>query len=215
MRPAAVSSHDLAALTDNDLIVQFREGQIRAFDVLLERYIRFIQAKARGFFLVGADIDDVRQEALIGFHKAVRDYSLERESSFRSFAELCVTRQIHTAIKAANRLKHQAMKGYTSFSYYQDLEPTGLEAVWASDATPGPEERIILIEATREVQELLLATLSSFESRILELKAEGLPYEEISARLDCRLKSVDNALHRIRKKLNLLVLRTSSATDAA
>jgi RNA polymerase sporulation-specific sigma factor len=171
----------------------------------VRRYYGFVRLKASSYFLAGGDSDDLIQEGLVGLYKAVRDYRTDRESSFRNFAELCITRQIITAVKTATRNKHTPLNGYVSFASSPagsagDGEPTLDEVI------PGPEVRDPVLQAisSEELQSLvdcLSTALSELESRVLALYLDGYSYEQIGGRLGCDTKTVDNALQRVKRKV--------------
>src|SRR6058998_1459382 len=185
-------------LEDLQLVLKARNGNQGALDALIRRYTSFVRLKASSYFLVGGDSDDLIQEGLIGLYKAVRDFRPDKETSFRSFAELCVTRQIITAIKTATRYKHAPLNTYVSFSH----TPAGQEAdadCTLGDALPGPavDDPATCVISTEELQSLLTclgSTLSSLESQVLTGYLEGRSYEAIGEALDCDPKTVDNAL---------------------
>jgi len=197
----------LADLTDIELVARFQEGCEDALQVMITRYRRFARAKARSYFLVGADSDDVEQEALIGLYKAARDFRPEHQSSFRAFAELCITRQIITAIKTATRQKHQALNQYVSISGGRSSDDSSDRAVdelihvhrHGSD----PAERIVADERFGVMQDRLAEVLSSLEVDVLTLYVEGKSYQEIGEHLGRHVKSIDNALQRIKRKLEM------------
>lgn len=197
-------------VTDADLVSRFQEGDLDALDSLLARYRRFARAKARDYFLVGGDTDDVEQEALIGLFKAVRDFRPDRQSSFRAFAELCVTRQIISAIKTATRLKHRPLNQYVSLSGTRPADDTvtGIFEDLAREWEPDPAEEIVSAEDLADLRALLERILSGLEVDVLGLYMEGRSYEEISERLHRRVKSVDNALQRIKRKLEAHLVPT-------
>jgi RNA polymerase sporulation-specific sigma factor len=199
-------------LTDVELVARAQEGDGDALVAVLYRYRRFARAKARGYFLVGADADDVEQEALIGIYKAVRDFRPEVSDSFRAFAEMCVTRQIITAIKSATRQKHQALNQYVSISGAQAGDEGGDRPVEellhderrpSHGATADPAERIVDAERYRAMRRRLGEVLSGFEVEVLAHYVEGRSYQEIAERLDRHAKAIDNALQRIKRKLEL------------
>ena len=201
-------SHYLGAVhvefSDDDLVLLFHQGHLEALELLFERYRRFTRAKARAYFLVGADRDDLEQEGLIGLFKAVRDYRPDRESSFRAFAELCVTRQIMTAIKSATRRKHQPLNQYVSLSGLRS--PEGAEDRLADDLlddhqVPDPAEAVISSERVDEMQARLAEMLSCLEVDVLNLYLQGRSYQDIGELLGRHAKSIDNALQRIKRKL--------------
>jgi RNA polymerase sporulation-specific sigma factor len=192
-------------LEDLQLVVKARNGDQGALDALIKRYTSFVRLKASSYFLVGGDSDDLIQEGLIGLYKAVRDFRPDKETSFRSFAELCVTRQIITAIKTATRFKHAPLNTYVSFSH----TPAGQESdseVTLGDALPGSHvhDPAVCVISTEELQSLvgcLGTTLSTLESNALRLYLEGSSYEDMAASLSCDTKTIDNALQRVKRKI--------------
>jgi RNA polymerase sporulation-specific sigma factor len=161
--------------------------------------------KASSYFLAGGESEDLIQEGLIGFYKAVRDYRTDREASFRSFAELCVTRQIITAIKTAARNKHTPLNTYVSFSHTRagggSDQEISLADILPSDPVVDPASQVISSEELRALVQCLGDTLSDLESGVLTMYLEGRSYEEIAERLDCTPKTVDNALQRVKRKI--------------
>ncbi len=191
---------------DDELVARFHGGDGCALDVLLQRYRRFARAKARTYFLVGADADDIEQEGLIGLYKAARDFRADRQSSFRAFAELCITRQVITAIKTATRHKHQPLNQYVSFSATRpDDEPNDrlVEKLLGSDHATDPAEQAISRERMEDMRRSMAEMLSVLEVDVLRLYVEGKSYQEISERLGRHVKSIDNALQRIKRKVDL------------
>jgi RNA polymerase sporulation-specific sigma factor len=192
-------------LEDLQLVLKARNGSSAALDILIRRYTSFVRLKASSYFLVGGDGDDLVQEGLIGLYKAVRDFRPDKETSFRSFAELCVTRQIITAIKTATRFKHAPLNTYVSFSH----TPAGQEGdgdVTLGDALPGPSvnDPSVRVISTEELQSLvgcLSSTLSSLEADALRLYLEGSSYEQMAEELGCDTKTIDNALQRVKRKI--------------
>jgi len=186
-------------------VLKARNGDDAALESLIRRYTSFVRLKASSYFLVGGDGDDLVQEGLIGLYKAVRDYRPDKETSFRSFAELCVTRQIITAIKSATRYKHAPLNTYVSFSN----APAGQEPdsdVTLGEALPGSHvhDPAVCVISTEELQALvgcLGTTLSPLESSALRLYLEGSSYEQMAASLDCDTKTIDNALQRVKRKI--------------
>ncbi len=176
-----------------------------AMDALIRRYTGFVRLKASSYFLAGGDSDDLVQEGLIGLYKAVRDFRADKETSFRSFAELCVTRQIITAIKTATRFKHAPLNTYISFSH----TPAGQDSegdCTLGDALPGSavHEPSVMVISTEELQSLVFSLgtgLSRLESDALRLYLEGSSYEEMAERLGCDTKTIDNALQRVKRKI--------------
>ena len=190
-------------LTDDHLVALFRQGDLAALDLLLERYRRFARSKARTYFLVGADYDDIEQEGMIGLFKAVRDFRPDRQSSFRAFAELCVTRQVITAIKTATRQKHQPLNQYVSLSGLRGSESADDRLVddLLDQQVPDPAEEVVSTESMAELRAMMAEMLSRLEVDVLRLYVEGRSYQEISALLGRHVKSIDNALQRIKRKL--------------
>ena len=191
-------------LADLQLVMRARNGDQKALDELIRRYQGFVRLKASSYFLAGGDADDLIQEGLIGLYKAVRDFSPEL-SSFRSFAELCVTRQIITAIKSATRFKHSPLNTYVSFSH----TPAGQESegdCTLGDALPGPsvDDPSVCVISTEELLSLVFTLgsgLSKLEADALKLYLEGESYETMSERLGCDTKTIDNALQRVKRKV--------------
>jgi RNA polymerase sporulation-specific sigma factor len=192
-------------LEDLQLVLKARNGDGGALDALIRRYTSFVRLKASSYFLAGGDGEDLIQEGLIGLYKAVRDFRPEKETSFRSFAELCVTRQIITAIKTATRFKHAPLNTYVSFSH----SPAGQDGdgdCTLGDALPGPgvHEPSVVVISTEELQSLVFTLgtgLSRLESDALRLYLEGSSYEEMAAELGCDTKTIDNALQRVKRKI--------------
>jgi RNA polymerase sporulation-specific sigma factor len=191
-------------LADLQLVMRARNGDSKALDELIRRYQGFVRLKASSYFLAGGDSEDLIQEGLIGLYKAVRDFSPEL-SSFRSFAELCVTRQIITAIKTATRFKHAPLNTYVSFSH----TPAGQESeadCTLGDALPGPsvDDPSVCVISTEELQSLVFTLgtgLSKLEADALKLYLEGESYETMAERLGCDTKTIDNALQRVKRKV--------------
>jgi RNA polymerase sporulation-specific sigma factor len=207
-RPApayAVEQRQQRELADLQLVVRARNGDQAALDALIRRYTGFVRLKASSYFLAGGDAEDLIQEGLIGLYKAVRDFRHDKETSFRSFAELCVTRQIITAIKTATRFKHSPLNTYVSFSN----TPAGQDSdsdVTLGDALPGPtvDDPSVCVISTEELQSLVFALgtgLSKLEADALKLYLEGSSYEEMAEQLGCDTKTIDNALQRVKRKV--------------
>ncbi len=192
-------------LEDLQLVIRARNGDPHSMDALIRRYTGFVRLKASSYFLAGGDSEDLIQEGLIGLYKAVRDFRSDKETSFRSFAELCITRQIITAIKTATRFKHTPLNTYVSFSQ----TPAGQESegdCTLGDALPGPsvDEPSIMVISTEELQSLVFCLgtgLSKLESDALRLYLEGSSYEEMAERLGVDTKTIDNALQRVKRKI--------------
>ena len=192
-------------LEDLQLVMRARNGSSDALDGLIRRYTGFVRLKASSYFLAGGDSDDLVQEGMIGLYKAVRDFRPDKETSFRSFAELCVTRQIITAIKTATRFKHAPLNTYVSFSH----TPAGQESdgdCTLGDALPGPSvhDPSVCVISTEELQSLVFTLgsgLSSLEADALRLYLEGNSYEDMAVELGCDTKTIDNALQRVKRKI--------------
>jgi RNA polymerase sporulation-specific sigma factor len=189
---------------DLRLVIRARNGDDAALDALIRRYTGFVRLKASSYFLAGGEGDDLIQEGLIGLYKAVRDFRSDKDTSFRSFAELCITRQIITAIKTATRFKHSPLNSYVSFSQ----SPAGQEEgeCTLGDALPGPgiDDPAICVISTEELQSLVFCLgtgLSPLESEALRLYLEGRSYEEMAEELACDTKTIDNALQRVKRKI--------------
>jgi RNA polymerase sporulation-specific sigma factor len=192
-------------LEDLQLVLKARNGDPVALDQLIRRYTGFVRLKASSYFLAGGDSEDLVQEGLIGLYKAVRDFRTDKETSFRSFAELCVTRQIITAIKTATRFKHQPLNSYVSFSHTPAGQDTDGECT-LGDALPGSavEEPPVVVISTEELQSLVFCLgsgLSKLEADALRLYLEGCSYEQMAAELGCDTKTIDNALQRVKRKI--------------
>ena len=206
-RPAAAAQPAQKAqreLEDLQFVMRARNGDEGALDQLMRRYTGFVRLKASSYFLAGGDGEDLVQEGLIGLYKAVRDFRPDKETSFRSFAELCVTRQIITAIKTATRFKHAPLNSYVSFSH----TPAGQEGddCTLGDALPGPavDEPSICVISTEELESLVFCLgtgLSKLEADALRLYLEGSSYEEMAAELAVDTKTIDNALQRVKRKI--------------
>jgi RNA polymerase sporulation-specific sigma factor len=189
---------------DLGLVLRARNGDRTALDEVIRRYAGFVRLKASSYFLAGGDTDDLVQEGLVGLYKAVRDYRVDRDASFRSFAELCITRQIITAIKTATRYKHSPLNGYVSFSHtpagHDDGDCTLGDAIPGS-AVEDPARRVVASQELEALVVCLGSSLSPLEARVLTLYLEGRPYEEIGETVGCDPKAVDNALQRVKRKV--------------
>ncbi|MDW5596084.1 RNA polymerase sporulation sigma factor SigH [Conexibacter stalactiti] len=192
-------------LDDGFLIALAKQGNPDAYDRLVRRYYGFVRLKASSYFLAGGDSDDLIQEGLVGLYKAIRDYRTDRESSFRNFAELCITRQIITAVKTATRNKHTPLNQYVSFSASPasaagDGDPT-LDEVIPGPTVHDPVNQVISSEELRALVACLSTVLSDLESRVLSLYLDGYSYEAVGEKLGCDTKTVDNALQRVKRKV--------------
>src|SRR6478672_2998974 len=203
--PAHSVQRQQRELADLQLVVRARNGDQAAMDQLIRRYTSFVRLKASSYFLAGGDSEDLIQEGLVGLYKAVRDFRPDKETSFRSFAELCVTRQIITAIKTATRFKHSPLNTYVSFSHTPAGQDSDGECS-LGDALPGPavHEPSVMVISTEELQSLVMCLgtgLSSLEADALRLYLEGSSYEDMAAELGCYTKTIDNALQRVKRKI--------------
>jgi len=190
-------------LIDEDVVEYAREGDDTALEYLINKYKNFVRAKARSYFLIGADREDIIQEGMIGLYKAIRDFRMDKLSSFRAFAELCITRQIITAIKTATRQKHIPLNSYVSLNkpiYDEDSDRTLLDVISGTKITD-PEELIISREEFDDIEEKMGEILSSLEWKVLMSYLEGKSYQEIAEDLKRHVKSIDNALQRVKRKL--------------
>lgn len=188
---------------DEEVVVEAKNENSRAQDYIIKKYENFVKAKARSYFLIGADKEDIYQEGMIGLYKAIRDFNPDKLSSFRAFAELCVTRQIITAIKTATRQKHIPLNTYISLNkpiYEEESERTLLDVLSGFKITD-PEELFISAEQMNKIQEEIERVLSDLEQEVLKSYLDGKSYQEIACDLDRHAKSIDNALQRVKRKL--------------
>jgi RNA polymerase sporulation-specific sigma factor len=208
---------DLGMASDEELVALYHQGQQPAIDALLERYRNFARMKARSYFLAGADKDDIVQEGMIGLYKAIRDFMAERQASFRAFAEICITRQIITAVKTATRQKHVPLNSYVSLSkpLASEEDPDWvLMDVLETPQVTDPAELVISSDELRSIKLAFAEILSDFEAEVLHMYVEGKSYQEIGDLLGRHVKSVDNALQRIKRKVELhLRTRRGSGDD--
>ena len=207
-----------AERSDDSLVARYRLGDVEALDTLLERYRRFVRSKARGYFLVGADFDDIEQEGMIGLYKAVRDFRDDRQASFRAFAELCITRQIITAIKTATRQKHQPLNQYVSISGVRGGDDPGertVEELLDDHNVADPADHVVSGERMDAMRKAMSEMLSGLEVDVLRLYVEGKTYQEIGEQLGRHVKSIDNALQRIKRKLDLHLLEQAETDRLA
>ena len=198
--------------TDEALVALARSGDDQALDALLSRYRHYARAKSRSYFLAGADKEDIVQEGMIGLYKAIRDFEAERNIAFRSFAELCMTRQIITAIKTATRQKHAPLNSYVSLNKpaSDDDGDRTLADSLTGTAVADPAELVISAEEVADLRSSMGRLLSSLETEVLQLYMEGKSYQEIGALLGRHVKSIDNALQRIKKKVEGHILARSA-----
>src|SRR5688500_6994017 len=203
--PTVALRNALTELDDIELAARSQDGDRRALEVLIDRYRRFARAKSRGYFLVGGDADDIEQEALIDLYKAARDFRPERQASFRAFAELCITRQIITAIKTATRQTHQPLNQYVSISGARggaDPGERSVEELLHPHHDGDPADNVVSGERMQAMRTSMAEMLSGLEVDVLKLYVEGKSYQEIGEQLGRHVKSIDNALQRIKRKLD-------------
>ncbi|NMB40407.1 MAG: RNA polymerase sporulation sigma factor SigH [Firmicutes bacterium] len=189
--------------TDEEVVYVAKDGDNIALEYLINKYRNFVKAKTRSYFLIGADREDIIQEGMIGLYKAIRDFRSDRLSSFRAFAELCITRQIITAIKTATRQKHIPLNSYVSLNkpiYDEDSDRTLLDILSGTKVTD-PEELMINREEYNDIEFKIGEILSELEWSVLMLYLEGKSYQEIAMDLNRHVKSIDNALQRVKRKL--------------
>lgn len=192
-----------SAMLDEEIVEDARSGNVKALEYLIDKYKSFVRAKARTYFLIGADREDIIQEGMIGLYKAIRDFREDKLSSFRAFAELCITRQIITAIKTATRQKHIPLNCYVSLNkpIFDEESDRTLMDVISEERIADPEEMIINREEFLGIEVKMGEILSELEWEVLSLYLQGKSYQEISEKLDRHVKSIDNALQRVKRKL--------------
>nr|WP_175631783.1 RNA polymerase sporulation sigma factor SigH [Virgibacillus siamensis] len=201
------NSQSLQMLGDDEVIQLIHQGNSQALDFLITKYLSFVRAKSRTYFIIGADQEDIVQEGMIGLYKAIRDYDGDKLSSFRAFAELCVTRQIITAIKTATRQKHIPLNSYVSLDkpiFDEESDRTLLDVI-AGSKSIDPQELLVNQENLGNMEGKLSELLSGLEKKVLHLYLDGRTYQEISAELKRHEKSIDNALQRVKRKLEQLI----------
>ncbi|MFZ0444255.1 MAG: RNA polymerase sporulation sigma factor SigH [Bacillus sp. (in: firmicutes)] len=194
---------DFTELEDEAIIELVHKGNSDALDFLIHKYRNFVRAKARSYFLIGADREDIVQEGMIGLYKAIRDYKGDKLASFKAFAELCITRQIITAIKTATRQKHIPLNSYVSLDkpiYDEESDRTLMDVISGAKVLD-PEELIINQEEFDHIEIKMAELLSDLERKVLSLYLDGQSYQEISEELNRHVKSIDNALQRVKRKL--------------
>lgn len=198
--------------TDEELIIRYREGEQQIVDYLMEKYKNVVRSKASRMFILGADKDDLIQEGMIGLFKAVRDYDSGRDASFYTFADLCVSRQMYTAIQAANRKKHSPLNSYISL--YKNQEETDMESeligAIQNSSERNPEEILIDRENVEAIEKIIEHDLSALERQVLELSMTGMNYQDIARLLGKDPKSTDNALNRVKTKIKKQLKRPES-----
>ena len=203
MTALQIGATDLEHLTDEEIVSLAKNGDTIALEFLISKYKNFVRSKARTYFLIGADREDIIQEGMIGLYKAIRDYRYDRQTSFHSFAEICVTRQIITAIKTATRQKHMPLNSYVSLNkpVYEEESERTLSDVITQGKAGNPEELFIDQEDFLDIESTMQRILSPLEQDVVNLYLEGKSYVEIAQQLDRHVKSVDNALQRVKRKL--------------
>lgn len=205
-----------AKMTDEEIVLEAQlHDNVLAQEYLLHKYRNFVRAKARSYFLIGAEREDIIQEGMIGLYKAIRDYKSDKQSSFRAFAELCVTRQIITAIKTATRQKHIPLNSYVSLNkpiYEEDSDRTLLDII-SGVKVANPEDMIISREEFSDIENKMNNILSDLEWKVLMSYLDGKSYQEIAVELDRHIKSIDNALQRVKRKLEKYITNRNDNTD--
>lgn len=194
---------DYVRMLDEQLVRRVQVGDLHALDYLIHKYKNFVRAKAKSYFLIGADREDIVQEGMIGLYKAIRDFRGDKLTSFKAFAELCITRQIITAIKTATRQKHIPLNSYVSLDkplYDEDSDRTLLDILCGAKVAD-PEELMINQEEFDDIEVRLSEILSNLERQVLRLYLDGQTYQEIAVSLKRHVKSIDNALQRVKRKL--------------
>ncbi|WP_376770433.1 RNA polymerase sporulation sigma factor SigH [Clostridium lacusfryxellense] len=198
-----MSSSSFEERLDEEVVIEAQNNNVRAQEYLINKYKNFVKAKAKSYFLIGADKEDIYQEGMIGLYKGIRDFKADRLSSFRAFAEICVTRQIITAIKTATRQKHIPLNTYISLNkpiYDEESDRTLLDVLSGAKITD-PEELVISREEVISIQNEIGQVLSELEMEVLMSYLDGKSYQEIACDLDRHAKSIDNALQRVKRKL--------------
>ncbi|MBP2630802.1 MAG: polymerase, sigma-24 subunit, SigH, subfamily [Firmicutes bacterium] len=208
--------NDFENMTDEEIVAEAKTNSNNiALDYLINKYRNFVRAKARSYFLIGADREDIIQEGMIGLYKAIRDFRNDKLSSFRAFAELCVTRQIITAIKTATRQKHIPLNSYVSLNkpiYDEDSDRTLLDVLSGSKISD-PEELVISREEFIDIEAKMGQILSDLEWKVLMSYLDGKSYQEIAVELERHVKSIDNALQRVKRKLERYLDNRGDDTD--
>jgi RNA polymerase, sigma 30 subunit, SigH len=191
------------SMEDEDVVVEAQQDNDKALEYIINKYKSFVKSKARSYFLIGADREDIVQEGMIGLYKAIRDFKADKLSSFRAFAELCITRQIITAIKTATRQKHIPLNSYVSLNkpLYDEESDRTLMDIIAEGKISDPEELVISNEEFNNIECKMGEILSDLEWEVLTSYLQGKSYQEIAATLDRHVKSIDNALQRVKRKL--------------
>jgi len=194
-------------MLDEEVVDLAKSGHSAATEFLISRYRPLVETKAKAYFVMGADREDVIQEGMIGLYKAIRDFRVDRLNKFRPFAELCVTRKIITAVKTATRQKHVPLNGYVSLhrTGKGETQDSSLLDVLADQESDNPERKALSEKLPNNIQEIMKGNLSELERHVLRCYLDGLSYREISKELDCHTKSIDNALQRVKRKIGVLL----------
>jgi len=203
----SVTTTSFGYMLDEEVVDLARSGHSGATEFLISRYRPLVETKAKAYFVMGADREDVIQEGMIGLYKAIRDFLVDRLNKFRPFAELCVTRQIITAVKTATRQKHVPLNGYVSLhrTGTGETQESSLLDVLADQESESPERTALSEKLPQNLQEIMKETLSDLERCVLRCYLDGLSYREMSRELACHTKSIDNALQRVKRKISVLL----------
>ena len=193
--------NEYAKYSDEELIVQLRDGDHAITDYIMEKYKNLVRSKAQSMYILGADREDLIQEGMIGLFKAIRDYDESKEASFYHFAELCINRQIYSAIEASNRKKHAPLNSYISFYSDSNEDGVAVEDLLGADFLSNPEEVVIAQESQEILLQKLRAKLSKFEQNVLDDYLSGMNYQQIAEKMGKSPKAIDNALQRIKGKM--------------
>jgi len=198
-----IDEEKLKDLKDTDLVELAKKGNKKAISILINKYKNFVRSRSKFYFIIGADKEDIIQEGLIGLYKAIRDYKYDKKTSFRAFAELCIMRQIITAIKTATRQKHTLLNSYVSLNkpIFEENSERSLSEIIVNTRNITPEEMYITLELTKDIKEKMKKYLSSLEAKVLGEYLKGLSYQEVARSIGKHIKSVDNALQRIKRKI--------------
>lgn len=200
-----LESHSLSNIASEEKIVMAaKAGNEKALNFIINKYKNYVRAKTKTYFLVGADKEDIFQEGMIGLYKAIRDFRADKLTSFKAFAEVCITRQIITAVKTATRQKHIPLNSYVSLNkplYDEDADRTLIDVIGSTDLISDPEEMMITREEIAVMEDKLNKVLSKLELNVLSLYLEGRSYQEVADEMDRHVKSIDNALQRVKRKL--------------
>ena len=200
-----LKSHSMSnAINDEKIVMSAKAGNEKALNYIINKYKSYVHAKTKTYFLIGADKEDIFQEGMIGLYKAIRDYREDKLTSFKAFADVCITRQIITAVKTATRQKHIPLNSYISLNkplYEDDAERTLIDIIGSSDKISDPEEMMITREEIAAMEDKLNKVLSKLELNVLTLYLEGKSYQEVAEEMNRHVKSIDNALQRVKRKL--------------